>query len=137
MTATISPEQALIFAMVTMSGVDGRIGDLELRRVGKVVQTSPAFTAFDHARLTTVAQECGEILQTPEGLDTVLALIEGALPPRLRETAYAMAVEVAVADLMVRREEIRFLARLRDALKLDKLVTAAIERAAVARHTSL
>jgi hypothetical protein len=35
---------------------------------------------------------------------------------------------------MVKREEIRFLARLRDTLKLDKLVTAAIERAAVARH---
>jgi uncharacterized membrane protein YebE (DUF533 family) len=48
-----------------------------------------------------------------------------------------MAVEVAVADLMVKREEIRFLARLRDTLKLDKLVTSAIERAAVARHASL
>jgi tellurite resistance protein len=135
--STISPEQALIFAMVTMSGVDGRIGDGELKRVGKIVQTLPVFKAFDHTRLTTVAQECGEILQTPEGLDTVLALIESALPPRLRETAYAMAVEVAVADLMVKREEIRFLARLRDQLKLDKLVTSAIERAAVARHASL
>jgi tellurite resistance protein len=135
--ATISQEQALIFSMLTMSAVDGRIGDGELKRVGKIVQTLPAFRAFDEGRLTTVAQECGEILQAPEGLDTVLGLINDALPARLRETAYAMAVEVAVADLMVKREEIRFLARLRDTLKLDKLVTAAIERAAVARHSSL
>ena len=57
-----------------------------------------------------------------------------ALSGRLRETAYALAVEVAVADLHIWGEEIRFLARLRDALGLDKLVTAAIERSALARY---
>jgi len=41
-----------------------------------------------------------------------------------------------VADLRVVREEIRFLARLRDTLELDKLVTAALERSAAARYQS-
>jgi tellurite resistance protein len=134
--STISTEQALIYAMLTMSAVDGRIRDGELDRVGKIVQSLPAFRQFDPERLTTVAQECGEMLQSSEGLDAVLGLIKDALPAKLRETAYALAVEVAVADLMVKREEIRFLARLRDTLGLDKLVTSAIERAAVARHAS-
>jgi len=35
---------------------------------------------------------------------------------------------------MVWREETRFLAMLRDALELDKLITAAIERGVIARH---
>jgi hypothetical protein len=39
-----------------------------------------------------------------------------------------------VSDFHIWREEIRFLARLRDALELDKLVTAAIERSALARY---
>lgn len=130
----VSHHKALIYAMVTITAVDGRIGDRELRRIGHIVQTLPVFSGFDAERLTQVAQECGEMLQVDGGLEAVLGLIAEALPAKLRETAYALAVEVAVADLHIWREEIRFLARLRDALGLDKLVTAAVERAAVARY---
>ena len=59
------------------------------------------------------------------------------LPAKLKETAYALAVEVAASDLAVGREELRFLAILRDALDLDKLVTAAIERSAIARYQTV
>jgi len=57
-----------------------------------------------------------------------------ALAPKLRETAYALAVEVAAADLAVGKAELRFLAILRDRFGLDKLVTAALERSAIARY---
>ena len=134
MTKTISTHQALIYTMVTMTAVDGRIGDRELKRIGRLAQTLPVFEGFDAERLTHVSQECGEILQVDEGLDAILGLITEALPARLCETAYALAVEVAVADQTIWQEEIRFLARLRDALKLDKLSTAAIERSATARY---
>ena len=81
-----------------------------------------------------MAQEVGEILQEPEGLNAVLGLVEEALPAKLRETAYALAVEVAASDLAVGKEELRFLAILRDKLGLDKLVTAALERSVIARY---
>ena len=131
---TISAEQALIYVMVTMSGVSGHISTTELQEIGRIVRHVPAFKHFDLARLTTVAQECGEMLQEKEGMYAVLGLVKDALEPRLRETAYALAVEVAAADLAVGKEELRFLAILRDALGLDKLVTAALERGAIARH---
>ena len=134
MPGTISTEQALIYTMVTMSGVEGRINAVELAEIGHIVKHLPAFRHFDDARLTTVAQEVGEILQEPEGLNAVLGLVAEALPPKLRETAYALAVEVAASDLAVGKEELRFLAILRDRLQLDKLVTAALERSAIARY---
>jgi hypothetical protein len=62
--------------------------------------------------------------------------VTAQLSPRLKETAYALAVEVAASDLLVGKEELRFLAILRDALGLDKLLTAAIERSAIARYQS-
>ena len=95
-----------------------------------------AWLGFDADRLTHVAQECAEILQEETGLQTVLALISDGLPPVLRETAYALAVEVAIADRNIAREEIRFLAMLRDKLELSKLATSAIEHAAIARFQS-
>jgi tellurite resistance protein len=134
MTGTISTEQALIYIMVTMSGVEGRIKAAELAEIGHIVKHLPIFRHFDQARLTTVAQEAGEILQESEGLTTVLGLVAETLPHKLRETAYALAVEVAASDLAVGKEELRFLAILRDHLGLDKLVTAAIERSAIARY---
>ncbi|MEE4235439.1 MAG: tellurite resistance TerB family protein [Anderseniella sp.] len=136
MTQTINHHQALIYTMVTMIAVDAKIGNAELARIGRLVQTLPAFSGFDPERLTHVTQECGEILQEDTGLQTVLALIREGLPPVLRETAYALAVEVAIADRNIAREEIRFLAMLRDTLKLSKLATAALEHAAIARYQS-
>jgi predicted DNA-binding transcriptional regulator YafY len=67
-------------------------------------------------------------------LQEVLKLIAAALPEKLRETAYALAVEVAAADLDAPDEEVRFLELLSDALGVDKLVTAAIEMSARVRH---
>jgi hypothetical protein len=134
MTGTISTEQALIYTMVTMSGVEGKVNAIELAEIRQLVQTLPIFRDFDEHRLMMVAQEAGEILQENEGLDAILGLVKQALSPRLRETAYALAVEVAASDLAVGKEELRFLAMLRDALALDKLVTAAIERSAIARY---
>lgn len=134
MAGTISAEQALIYTMVTMSGVEGKINAIELAEIRQLVTTLPIFRNFDEHRLVTVAQEAGEILQDKEGLTAILGLIKTALSPRLRETAYALAVEVAASDLAVGKEELRFLAMLRDALGLDKLVTAAIERSAIARY---
>ena len=133
---TINHHQALIYVMMTMIAVDAKIGNAELARIGRLVQTLPAFSGFDPERLTHVAQECGEILQEETGLQTALALIKAGLPAVLRETAYALAVEVAIADRNIAREEIRFLAMLRDALDLSKLQTAALEHAAIARYQS-
>ena len=134
MSGTISTEQALIYTMVTMSGVEGKVNAIELAEIRQLVQSLPIFRDFDEHRLMTVAQEAGEILQEPEGLNAILGLVKQALSPRLRETAYALAVEVAASDLAVGKEELRFLAMLRDTLGLDKLVTAAIERSAIARY---
>jgi hypothetical protein len=56
----------------------------------------------------------------------VLQLVREALPERLRETAYWVALEVAAADRLTRPEEIRFLNTLGDALELNRSTTAAI-----------
>ncbi len=133
MTATLDPHAALIHAMVTMSAVDATISDAELARIGRLAQSLPIFEGFDPERLISISRDCTRVLSGPEGLDIVLELIREGLPARLADTAYALAVEIAAADLAIRGEEIRFLQLLRDRLGLDKLTCAAIERGAMAR----
>jgi tellurite resistance protein len=133
----ITPHEALIYVMITMSAVDGQISDHELERIAQIVRQLPVFMAYDINNLTKAAESCGDLLSEEEGLEELLELVAAALPKKLYETAYALALEIAAADLRVPDEEIRFLELLRDALHLDKLVTAAIERSARARHQTI
>lgn len=134
MTARLSPQEALVYAMITTSAVDRAMTDDELSRIGSIVQQLPPFHGYDHDWLVRKAEECGTALARPNGLHDVLEQIAEALPQRLRETAYVLAAEVAASDLKVKLEEVRFLDMLAEKLNLDALTCAALERAAKARH---
>ena len=137
MTESQGHHAALIYVMVTTSAVDRAMNDAELARIGEIVSKLPIFDDFNKDSLVKTAQDCGEVLSADDGLEHVLVLIRANLPEKLRETAYAVALEVAAADLDVRPEETRFLEMLRDALDLDKLTIAAIERGIRARNLVL
>ncbi|NJM34770.1 MAG: tellurite resistance TerB family protein [Rhodomicrobium sp.] len=134
MPAKPTIHEALIYAMVTMSAVDRMISDNELSKIGNIVSQLPVFADYDQDRLVKTAEACGNILSEEDGLDAILGIIAKALPKKLHETAYALAVEIAAVDRDVRLEELRFLEMLRDRLGLETLVVAAIERGARARH---
>ena len=137
MTEPLSHHAALIYVMVTMSAVDRTMNDAELARIGEIVSNLPVFDDFDQDDLVATAEACGNILSDDGGLQRVLRLIKEGLPKKLRETAYAVALEVAAADLDVRPEETRLIELLRDTLDLDQITTAAIERGIRARNTVL
>ena len=137
MPSQLTPQQALIYAMITTSAVDRKITDDELARIRSIVEQMPIFQDFDHDWLVNEAQECGKLLGKPDGLAKGRDKIFDGLPERLHETAYVFAAEVAATDLRVKVEEIRFLEMLAERLKLDRLTCAALERAAKARHRKI
>lgn len=137
MSAPITPQTALVYIMVIVAAADRDMTDRELMTIGEVVRSLPVFRDFNENLLPTLAEDCAQLLQQDDGLETVLSLARNALPAKLRETAYAVAVDVAAADLRAGQEEIRLLQILQDRLEVDGLVAAAIERAARARFTAL
>ncbi len=137
MTTPVTPHDALIYVMVTMSAVDSTMTDSELKKIGDIVQTLPVFEGYDRETLIATSRAASKILSEEDGLDTLLGIVAKALPRKLHDTAYALAVEVAAVDLSVAQEELRFLQILRDGLNLDKLTVAALERSATARYRTL
>lgn len=129
--------EALIYLMVIASASDRDMSNPELGRIGAVVRNWPVFEDFNADRIVEVAQDCQRRLNGSEGPDGVLDLVAGVLPPRLRDTAYAAAFEVAAADLEMRLEEVRVLQLIRRRLDLDTLTVAAIAQGAKARHRTL
>ena len=133
----VTPHTALIYTMVLMSAADGDMSDAELATIGDIVGTWPAFKGVNMTQLTHDAEACAGMLGGDDGLEAVLDTIAEALDGRLRETAYALACDVAAADLEADQQELRLLEYIRYKLELDRLVAAAIEHAARARHATI
>jgi tellurite resistance protein len=134
MTEPLNHHAALVYVMVAISSVDHAMTGDEFARIDEIVSNLPVFADCDKNGLVETAEACGEILSADSGLQQVLLLVREALPEKLRETAYAVALEVAAADRRLRPEEIRFLDMLGDALELGRTTTAAIERGIRARN---
>lgn len=137
MSDTISHHDALIYAMVLVSAADRDMSEAEFKAISEIITGLPVFRDFDRDRLTGVAHECAQRLNADDGLDATLDAIAAALPDALTETAYALACDVAAADLVVRQEELRVLEMIRHRLGVERLAAAAIERGARARHMRL
>lgn len=129
-----SKHAALIYTMVLVSAADRDMTGTELRSIGNIVERLPVFGDYDATLLPKTSAECAEMLGRENGLEDTLATIKKSLPGPLRETAFALAVEIAAADRKVELEEMRLLKLIRERLEVDDLVAAAIERSARARY---
>src|SRR4051812_43410498 len=133
----LDPHSALIYTMVIVSAADRDMTDEELDVIGDIVGHLPAFREFDHNQLPHVLQACTALLNRDDGLDQAFSEIKAALPTNLRETAYAVACDVAAADGEASQEELRVLEMMRHRLNIDRLIAAGIERGARARFQTL
>lgn len=137
MPQPIDHHSALIYTMVLVSAAEGVMADTEIETIGRLVRFLPVFRDFDHDRLTEVGRDCTYLLRQEDGLDQAFDIIAEALPTKLRETAYALACDVAAADGELADEELNLLHMLRSRLGVDSLIATAIERGAYARHAKL
>lgn len=129
----IDTQAALIYIMVMVSAADNDMADAELRIIGDIVNHLPVFADYDEKRLTQDLRACAAMLGRDAGLEEALKTVKATVPQKLRETAYAIACDVAAAGGEISQETLRLLELLRHRLGLDRLVAVAIERSARAR----
>ena len=129
--------RALIYTMVIVSAADRNMPDSELHAFAEIIGHLPIFEDFDQNDLPGLFNDCVELISRENGLDETLQAIKAGLPPKLRETAYAIACDLVATDGEATQEELRILELLRHRLKIDRLTAAAIERAARARFQTL
>src|SRR3954454_25226884 len=117
----IEHHAALIYTMVIVSAADSNMTDAELCVIGDIVAHLPIFKHYDRKNLTRTLDDCAKLLSRETGLEDAFREIKQALPGRLRETAYALACDVAAADDEVTQEEARVLELIRLRLGIDRL----------------
>ena len=127
-------QEALVCTMVLVAAADGGITDKEIGVMSVVVQTLPVFQEFSAERLEVATDAAVDLLGEDDGLSHAGQMIRDALDPKLRETAYALACEVAAADAAATQPVLRMLELVLAELRMDPLVAAAIERTVRARY---
>lgn len=133
----LAPQDALVAVMIAMSVADGKIKASETAWITAIVGQLPVFEGYDIDRLPYVSGLVEQIFEEDEGIDALVGLVANALPDHLRETAYALACDVAAADGQIPQTELRLLEIIRYDLSVGRLAAAAIERGARARHQAL
>ena len=137
----IDTQAALIYIMVMVAAADNNMADSELQIIGDIVNHLPVFADYDKKRLTKDLKDCAVVMGRETGLEEALKSVKVAVPAKLRETAYAIACDVAAAGAADGREPsqetLRLLEMLRHRFVIDRLTAAAIERGARARFSRL
>lgn len=131
---SLTPQDALVALMITVSFSDETIRTAELVAIQRIVNHLPVFAGYDVDRIRVVGQTVFDLMEVEDGLDALFGLVRDALPERLFETAYALACDVVAADGKLRDVELRMLEEVRHELNIDRLHAAAIEWGSRARH---
>lgn len=137
MSQQLDVHSALVYTMVLASAADSEMTQSEVGVMSEIIKLLPVFRGYDLSTLSATAAGCAELLADENGIDEALGLIDRALPEKLRETAYALAVDVVAADGTASQEELRLLEMLRHKIGVGRLEAAAIERGAGARFRKL
>ena len=103
----LAPQDALVAVMIATAASDERLTDSEMVSIGAIIDLLPVFRGFDKDRLSIVSGLVAELFEDEDGIDALVGLVEAALPDHLRETAYALACDVAAADGRVTQTEAR------------------------------
>lgn len=135
--STITPQNALIYAMVIAAVADGKLKDTEVAAIDAAVRHLPIFRGYGLDAMQVAVGDCVALLDQDDGVDAALGLVKEALPTDWCETAYALACDIVAVDGHGRQEELRWLEMLRHELRVERLHAAAIERGAGVRYKRL
>jgi hypothetical protein len=130
----LSKHAALIYIMIMVSASDRDMKRIELSWIGSIVKRLPVFADYDVTRLPETAEACAETLAGENGMTNALNAVAESLPQNLRDTAYALALEVAAADRRLNAEELRLLQIIADKLAIAPETAATLERSVSIRY---
>jgi len=130
----LSKHAALIYVMIMVSASDNKMKDIELSRIGSIVKRLPIFQDYDVTRLPQTAEACAETLAGENGMNHALDAAAASLSPTLRDTAYALALEVAAADRRLNPEELSILQLISEHLDIDPDTASALEKSVSIRY---
>lgn len=105
---SLSPAEAV--AAITLAAIasDGYMSEEEARSVCVILSRTKLFQSYSNDAILGMFEKLLNLLQR-EGIDALFNAAQASLPQHLRESAFAIATDMVLADGVVTREEQDFL----------------------------
>lgn len=114
----LSQADAIVALLAGAVAADGVVGTEETRRLNEVLATARWRIGLGEESVAGAAKQGLNLIAT-HGLPSVLKASADAIPPDLRATTFAVAVDLVLADGRLGNRESTFIDRLQTALQIE------------------
>lgn len=115
---TFSTQEAFLAIALATSAADGNIVEEEVKGIFAYLLQMKMFDGLTERQLSDMFKKLVTVLQN-EGVGGLVAIAKSSLPAELRETAFACAVDIALADGVVEDSEKALLDELQQVLEVS------------------
>jgi tellurite resistance protein len=115
----LSPAEAFAGILMGASGCDGHIADEEVHGLVTTLIRMKLYQRFTDKQYGQMLDKLHGMMKK-KGVDTLIDECTKTLPEALRETSFANACDIVLADGVVEPDEKAFMERLREKLGIDK-----------------
>lgn len=124
----------LIELLIITAAVDGKIDEREQETILRILTQNNQTPPLSNKQLASIQEQLTRRFQDGETRESVITQSALSLDENARHLAYAMAVEVAMADNQLLAGEAEFLHEQRSLLKLDPVKVEKIHFSAKLRY---
>ncbi|MCK5718350.1 MAG: tellurite resistance TerB family protein [Thiomargarita sp.] len=122
---TFSTQEAFLGIALATSAADGNIDESEVKGILAYLLQMKMFSNMSEKEIKVIFQKLVTILEN-EGVGGLVTLAKTSLPNDLRETAFACAVDISLADGVIEDSEKALLEELQQVLEVSDEVGAKI-----------
>ena len=122
---TFSKQEAFLAIALATSAADGSIDESEAKGMLAYLLQMRMFDGYSQKQLSDLFKKLVTVLQN-EGVGGLVAIAKSSLPDELRETAFACAVDIALADGVIEESEKALLEELQQVLEVSEEVGSKI-----------
>lgn len=129
----LSPQEAFAGVLLGASACDGHIADDEVGNLVTVLIRMKLYQRWTDKNYNQALNRLHGVLKK-RGVDTLIDACIESLPAELRETAFANACDIVLADGVVEDDEKEFINNLCRKLEIDKKVAGEIAEIMVVKN---
>ena len=121
----LTKEESFLGILIAASASDGHLSNAEYLSISRVFNTSKMFSHFTEMQLKQMHQRILIMLQN-DGVGTIIHTAAGTLTQELKETVFAIAIDIVLTDGIVDAKEKEFLDNLQSAIGIEEVLATKI-----------
>jgi tellurite resistance protein len=115
----LSPQEAFVALLIASARADGSVSAHEANRIEHVVGGMKLFRGQSHEQLQKVFARAAERVST-HGVPSVVPAAVAIIPKELRDTTFAVAIDLMLSDGQLSPKEEAFVDELRTLLNVER-----------------